>query len=311
MKFLVFLMGRVFSGALTVLGVLTLCFAGIHLLPGDPAEAMLGDGASEAERLALRSTLHLDLPLHTQYVRFLNDLVRHGLGPSFAHRDRTALSLVADVWPDTLALALCAALIAWSIAIPLALLAATRPGTRTDAAVGIASLVGVALPSLWVGPMLVTLFCVTIPVLPFPGPDARGPLSLLLPSFTLGLAMAGILTRMGRAALREVLREPYIVAARARGLSELNVMIRHALRSALVPLLTVGGAQLASLLGGALITEKLFDRRGVGLLLLESLTRRDIPVVLACVFVIASLAVLVQLVVDIAYGLIDPRIRVA
>lgn len=311
MRFLGFLARRLGAGALTVLGVVTLCFAAIHLLPGDPAEAMLGDTATEADRLALRLALHLDDPLSTQYLRFLNDLLRHGMGRSFAHHDRTALSLVAEVWPHTLALALCSALVAWSIALPLSLVSATRPHTRTDAAVGVISLLGVALPSLWIGPMLIYVFCVTLPVLPFPGPDSSVGLSLVLPSLTLGAGMAGILTRMGRSALREVLREPYITAARARGLSELNVLVRHALRSAMVPLLTVGGAQLASLLGGALVTEKIFDRRGVGLLLLDSLARRDIPVVLGCVFVIASLAVLVQLLVDVAYGLIDPRIRVA
>lgn len=309
MKLLGFLARRLGAGALTVLSVASLCFVVIHLLPGDPLDGLLGETATAADRAALRTALHLDLPLHRQYLEFLRDLAFHGLGRSFAHPERTAFAEVLRVWPDTARLAVAAALVAWVLAIPMALLAATRPGTRTDAAVGVASLVGMALPSLWIGPMLVRLFCVELPWLPFPGPDARGAAALILPAITLGAGMAGILTRMGRGALREVLREPYVLAARAKGLPAGVVLVKHALRSALVPLLTVGGAQLSALLGGAVITERLFDRDGVGLLFLEALLRRDIPVVLACVVTVAATVVLVQLAVDLAYALVDPRIR--
>jgi len=185
-----------------------------------------------------------------------------------------------------------------------------RPATRTDTTIGIASLLGVAIPSLWLGPVLILLFCVAVPVLPFPGPDAHGLAALVLPALTLGTGMAGILTRMGRASLREVLREPYILAAHARGLSVHKVMLCHALRTALVPLLTTGGTQLSSLLGGAIVTEKIFDRPGVGTLLLSSVLTRDVPVVLACVVAMATTAVLIQLAVDLAYAVVDPRIRI-
>jgi peptide/nickel transport system permease protein len=213
------------------------------------------------------------------------------------------------VWPSTAALAFAAALIAWALAIPLALVSAARARTRTDAAVGLGSLLAYAIPILWLGPLLVLVFCVALPLLPFPGPDARDPGALILPALALGVGMAGLLTRMGRSSLREVLREQYVLAARARGLSEPNVLVRHALRSALVPLLTTGGAQLAGLLGGAVVTEKIFDRAGVGTLLLTALTARDVPVVLACVVVMAATAALVQLAVDFAYVFVDPRIR--
>jgi peptide/nickel transport system permease protein len=309
-KLLRFLFFRVLAGALTVLGVVTFCFLALHLLPGDPTDSLLGDTATDADREALRHALHLDRPLLTQYALFLRDAFLRGMGPSFTHPEHSALREVADVWPSTVALALCSAAVGWAVALPLALVASARPGSRTDAAVGVVSLAGVALPTLYTGPLLITLLCVTVPVLPFPGPDATGASSLVLPSLTLGAGLAGMLTRMGRASLREVLLEPYITAARARGLSEPAVLVRHALRSALVPLRTVGGAQLSALLGGALVPEKVFDRPGVGLLLLEALTRRDIPVVLAGVFVVAATAVVMQLLVDLAYAAVDPRIRV-
>jgi peptide/nickel transport system permease protein len=310
MKLLGFVARRLGSGALTVLVVASLCFGLLHALPGDPCDFALGETATAADRDACRHELHLDRSFVAQYGLFLNDLARHGMGRSFTRRDHSALQEIAEVWPDTLALAAAAAIVAWLVAIPLAVIAATRPGTRTDAAIGVASLAGMALPSLWVGPMLVAVFCVAVPVLPFPGPDASGAASLVLPAITLGAGMAGILTRMGRASMREVLGEPYITAARARGLSEADVVVRHALRSALVPLLTVGGAQLSGLLGGAVITERIFDRRGLGSLFLDALQRRDLPVALGCVVVVAVTVVLIQLAVDLAYAAVDPRIRV-
>jgi peptide/nickel transport system permease protein len=313
MKFAIYIARRLGGGLVTVLGVATVCFVVLHAIPGDPTDAVLGETATAADRATLRRVMRLDEPLVVQYREYIRDLVvpSRGMGRSFRQPSVTAFSSVSRVWPHTLALALTAAAIAWLLAIPLALLAAMRPRTRSDAAIGVASLVGVAIPSLWLGPMLILAFCVAIPLLPFPGPDAKGPAALLLPALSLGIGMAGILTRMGRGSLREVLREPYILAARARGLSEANVMVRHALRSALVPLLTTGGAQLASLLGGAIVTEKIFDRPGLGTLLLDALSTRDVPVVLACVVTMAAMAVIVQLLVDLAYVAVDPRIRLS
>jgi peptide/nickel transport system permease protein len=311
MKLAWYLARRLLAGLVTVVGVATVCFVVLHALPGDPTDAVLGETATAEDRIALRRALRLDQPLAVQYSEYLRDLFTpaRGMGRSFRQPTTTAFQAIREVWPHTVALALTAALIAWALALPLALLAATRPRTRTDAAVGVASLIGVAIPSLWLGPLLILAFCVALPLLPFPGPDAHGPAALVLPALSLGIGMAGILTRMGRASLREVLREQYVLAARARGLSELNVMVRHALRSAMVPLLTTGGAQLTTLLGGAIVTEKIFDRPGLGTLLLASLTTRDLPVVLACVVVMAATAVMVQLLVDLAYVAVDPRIR--
>lgn len=313
MRYLGYLLRRAFGGAITVLAVMSVCFLVLQALPGDPTDTILGETATEEDRAQLRRALRMDLPLGARYVQFVLDIVvpARAMGHSLRQPTRTAFSMIAEVWPNTVVLAVSAALVAWAMAIPLALLAASKPRTKTDAVVGVASLVGVAVPSLWIGPLLILMFCVAIPLLPFPGPDAKGPLALVLPSLTLGVGMAGILTRMGRGALRETLREPFVTAARARGLSEPAVLIKHALRAAMVPLLTTGGAQLAGLLGGAIITEKIFDRPGLGTLLLQALTMRDIPVVLACVVVIAATAVLVQLMVDVAYVLVDPRIRLS
>jgi len=313
LRYLGYLLRRTLGGALTVLAVVSACFLVLEALPGDPTDTILGETATAEDRAQLRRALRLDQPFATRFAQFILDLIvpARGMGHSLRQPARSAASMIADVWPNTITLAVSSALVAWAIAIPLALLAASRPRTKTDAAVGVASLVGVAIPSLWLGPLLILAFCVAVPALPFPGPDAKGPLSLVLPSLTLGVGMAGILTRMGRASLRETLREPFVTAARARGLSEPAVLVKHALRAAMVPLLTTGGAQLASLLGGAIITEKIFDRPGLGTLLLQSLTARDIPVVLACVVVIAATAVLVQLMVDVAYVLVDPRIRLS
>ncbi|MBL8605404.1 MAG: ABC transporter permease [Myxococcales bacterium] len=311
MRWLGFFARRMVSGLGTVFAVASLCFFALHALPGDPVDVLLDETASGAERAQLRGALRLDQPLVAQYVGFVTDLVARGMGRSFVHPERTALAEVWRVWPSTAVLAVAAMGVAWAVAIPLAVLAARRPGSRTDAAVGVSSLVAMALPSVWTGPLLVLLFCVILRVLPFPGPDAAGPSGLVLPALTLGASMAGILTRMGRSALREVLREPYIAAARAKGLSEPVVLVAHALRSAMVPLMTVGGAQLSALLGGAVVTEKVFERRGLGSLFLESLLRRDVPVALACVVAVACTVVLVQLMLDVAYAWVDPRIRSA
>jgi peptide/nickel transport system permease protein len=311
MKLALYLLRRLAGGWITVLGVASLCFFILHALPGDPAETILGEAATEQDRVALRSTLRLDQPVTVQYREYILDLFvpSREMGRSFRRPAVTALSSIRRVWPHTALLALCAALIAWSLAIPMALIAASRPGTRTDATVGLASLLGLAIPSLFLGPLLITLFCVKLPLLPFPGPDATGASAVVLPAVSLGIGMAGILTRMARGSLRDVLREPYVLAARARGLSAINVLIRHALRSALVPVLTTGGAQLTALLGGAIVTEKIFDRPGIGTLLLEALSTRDLPIVLACVVVMAVTAVAIQLLVDLAYVAVDPRIR--
>jgi peptide/nickel transport system permease protein len=299
---------RVLRGIATVFGVVSLVFLLLHLIPGDPVAAMLGDQASPEERVALRKTLHLDQPLIEQYGLFLSDVWGGGLGLSFRDQTRSVASLIAEVVPDTMWLALAAVVLALAAALPLGTLAAVRRGSFWDDVASSFALFGLAVPNIWLGPLLILLFGVWLRVLPLPGDDV-GFASLILPACTLGAALSAVLTRQMRASLLEVLNEPYMRAARARGLSELRLVVFHALRNALLPVLTVAGAQLGALLGGAVVAEKIFERRGIGSLFLEAFFERDIPVVQGCALVIAVFYVGVNLVVDLLYGVIDPRVR--
>lgn len=299
---------RVLRGIATVFGVVSLVFLLLHLIPGDPVAAMLGDQASPEEREALRRTLHLDRPLLEQYVLFLRDVWGGGLGLSFRDQTRSVASLIGEVVPDTLWLALSAVVLALAAALPLGTLAAVRRGSIWDDLASSFALFGLAVPNIWLGPLLILFFGVWLRVLPLPGDDA-GIASLILPACTLGAALSAVLTRQMRASLLEVLNEPYMRAARARGLSETRLVVHHAMRNALLPVLTVAGAQLGALLGGAVVAEKIFERRGIGSLFLEAFFERDIPVVQGCALVITVFYVAVNLGVDLLYGVIDPRVR--
>jgi peptide/nickel transport system permease protein len=302
---------RVLRALLTVWGVVTLVFLLVHLIPGDPVDAILGDQAAPEDRAALRRSLRLNQPLPAQYVLFVGDVVDLSLGRSFRARDRDVADLVREAFPHTLALTLGAMLVALAFAIPLGALAATRPGGARDRLASTFAATGLAIPHIWLGPLLVLAFGVKLRVLPMPGDDPAQPLALILPAFTVGTGLMAIMTRQMRAALIEVLNEPYIRAARARGLSPHVILFKHALRNALLPVMTVGAAQLGGLLSGAVIAEKIFERPGLGTLFLEAFFDRDIPVVQGCVLVIACAYVSVNLAVDLLYGVVDPRVRLA
>ena len=308
-SFLGYVTGRLARAALTVAGVVTLVFLLVRLIPGDPIDAILGDQASPEDRAALRTTLRLDRPLPAQYVAFLGDVVDGSLGHSFRQRDQTVASLVSEVLPPTVVLALAALLTAWLIAVPLGAIGAVRRGTGWDRTASTVSILGLAIPNIWLGPLLILVFGVELLWLPLPGDDSAPVASLVLPAITVGTALAAILTRQTRAAMVEVLGEPYIQVARAKGLPARAVVGRHALRNALLPVLTVGAAQLGALLSGTVVAEKIFERPGLGTLFLEAFFARDIPVVQGCVLVIATIYVLVNLGVDLVYGVIDPRVR--
>jgi peptide/nickel transport system permease protein len=299
---------RLLRAALTVFGVVTALFVLLHAIPGDPVQAILGDQASPEDRAALRRTLRLSEPLPAQYAHYLGDVVSGTLGHSFRMQSRTVAELVTEALPHTLALALAALTFALVVAIPLGALAALRRGTRWDDAAVSFALIGLAVPHIWLGPLLVLVFGVWLRVLPMPG-DEPSLRALLLPALTVGAAMAAILTRQTRAQLSEVLAEPYIRAARARGIGETRLLFRHALRNALLPVLTIAGAQLGALLSGAVVAEKIFERRGLGTLLLDAFFDRDIPVVQGCALVIALFYVLTNLAVELLYGVVDPRVR--
>jgi peptide/nickel transport system permease protein len=306
-----YLLLRVLRATATVWGVVSLVFLLVHLIPGDPLDAILGDQAAPEDRAALRSALRLDQPLAAQYLAFAGDVLDGSLGHSFRQRDRPVASLVGEVLPYTAALALCSLLIAFALSLPLGVLAAVRHRSAWDKGASLLALIGVAIPNIWLGPLLVLGLAVELRALPLPGDDAGRPLALVLPALTVGAALTAVLTRQTRAALLEILSEQYVLAARARGVGPLRLLFHHALRNALLPIMTVAAAQLGALLSGTVIAEKIFERPGIGTLFLEAFFDRDIPVVQGCVLLVALSYVLLNLAVDLLYGVVDPRVRLA
>ena len=287
-------------------GVATLVFSLIHLVPGDPAQAMLGDGASPDDIAQLRTRLGLDRPLTEQYARYLRGLVRGDLGTSL-RTQQPVTTQIAERLPATAELASAAMLVAVALALPLGLIAAVWRGTWVDqSAMGLA-LVGISVPGFWLGPLLALVFAVELGWLPVSG---RGTLAhLVLPAITLGSALAAILARMTRASVLEELREQYVVAARARGASRVRAVVVHALRNSLIPVVTILGLQLGAVLTGSIITETIFSWPGVGRLLIQSINFRDYPMVQGCILLIAVTYVTMNLLTDLVYGWLDPRIR--
>jgi peptide/nickel transport system permease protein len=304
-----YLVARVGRAALTALLVATLAFLLLRIVPGDPVDAIVGDQASPEDRALVRAQLHLDEPLILQYGRFLATVADGSLGQSFRMPARSVWSLIAEVVPETALLSLCALAIAWTLAIPSGVIAASRRGTRVDRVLSFLSLLGLALPTIWLGPLLVLVFAVKLRVLPLPGDDPGGLAPLVLPALTMGAALSAVLTRQTRAAMIEVLAQPYITAARARGVSAKWVLFKHGLRNALLPVITVGAAQLGALLSGAVIAEKIFEREGLGTLFLDAFFARDLPVVQGVVLVVGLTYVAINLALDLVYGWVDPRVR--
>lgn len=295
--------------ALTIpvlLGVATLVFALIHLIPGDPAQAILGETAAQEDVDALRQRLGLDRPLLEQYALFLRGAVRGDLGTSLRTSEPVAQAII-DRLPATLELAAAAMLVAIGFALPLGIIAAVKRATITDHLASTVSLLGISIPNFWLGPLLAIVFAVELGWLPVSG---RGTLAhLVLPAVSLGAALAAILARMTRASLLEELREPYVQAARARGASRTRAVLRHAFRNSLIPVVTLIGLQFGAVLTGAVITETIFAWPGIGRLLIQSIGFRDYPLVQGCILFIAVTYVGMNLLTDLMYGVLDPRIR--
>lgn len=290
----------------TLFGVVTLVFLVIHLIPGDPVEFMLGETAQQADKVKLRSDLGLDLPIAVQYFRFLSGLVQGDLGTSF-HFRQPVFSLIMQRLPATIELSLGALVIALSIAIPLGVLSAVKPYSFVDKGSLLIALLGVSMPNFWLGPILIIIFSINLGWFPVSG---KGDLShLILPAVTLGSSMAGILTRMVRSSLIDILKEDYIKTARAKGLPEHVVLLKHALRNALLPVITIIGLQFGSLLAGSIITETIFSWPGIGRLTIQAIFSRDYPLVQGCVMIIALGYVFINLLTDLVYVWIDPRIK--
>lgn len=299
---------RLLNTAIVIFGVLLLTFLLIHLVPGDPVEVMLGESASMADREALRTELGLDQPLLQQFGSYLSKLAHGDFGHSI-HTRTPIIDLVKTRYPATVKLALLSLLIGLVIGIPMGIYAALKASCWQDFVVTIVSVRLSAMPAFWLGPVLMLLFAVWLGWLPVSGMESNT--SIILPAITLGFGLSAILTRMTRTSLLEVLNDDYIRTARAKGLSERVVILRHALRAALLPIITIVGLQMGSLLAGTVITETIFSWDGIGRLLVESIEKRDYPVTQACVLVVALSYVVVNLCTDVLYKLADPRVRVA
>jgi peptide/nickel transport system permease protein len=302
-----FLARRLVLTLVVLLGVATLVFSLIHLVPGDPAQAMLGEGAAPEDIAQLRARLGLDRPLIEQYAAYMRGLAQGDLGVSL-RTQQPVTQQIAERVPATAELAGAAMLVAVALALPLGVIAAVWRGTWVDQSAMALALAGISVPGFWLGPLLALVFAVELGWLPVSG---RGTAAhLVLPAVTLGAALAAILARMTRASVLEELREQYVVAARARGASRARAVLVHALRNSLIPVVTILGLQLGAVLTGSIITETIFSWPGVGRLLIQSINFRDYPMVQGCILLIAVTYVAMNLLTDVVYGWLDPRIRV-
>ena len=289
-------------------GVATLVFLLLHFIPGDPIDLMLGDSALGTDRETLRDQLGLNDPLIIQYIRYFGDLLQGDWGTSLFSK-KPVFDEIMERVPATMELMFGAMVVTILVAMPLGLIAAVKKGTWIDQGSMIFSLLGVSIPNFWLGPMLILLFSIHFDLLPV---NERGGLEhLILPALTLGTSLASILARITRSSVVETLQAEYIRTARSKGISELRILLRHALRNALIPIVTVIGLQIGVLLSGAIITEAIFDWPGLGNLLISAINSRNYPLVQGCVLFIAGSYVMVNLVIDLLYAYLDPRIRLS
>ncbi len=301
-----YIISRLLSAVIVIIGVVFIVFMLIHIVPGDPVEVMLGESATAVDREALRKSLGLDQSIAQQFYQFLNGVIHFDLGNSLHSRKPIAELISARIVP-TVQLTLASLLVAFLIAFPLGIIAALKKDRFADTAAMTFSLIGIAIPNFLMGPLLILLFSVTLGWFPVSGKSGLD--SLVLPALTLGTALAAVLSRMIRASLLEVLHEDYIRTAKAKGLSRFRIVSLHAMRNALLPVITLIGLQFGALLAGAVITEMVFSWPGLGQLTIESIQKRDYPVVQACILLISTSYVVINTITDIVYALLDPRIR--
>lgn len=301
-----YLLSRLRQMVPVVLGVVTVVFLLIHLIPGDPVEIMLGESALAAQKEELRRELRLDRPLAAQYGEFLLGLAKGDLGTSFRSRE-PVLDEILRRLPATLLLSAASMIVALLIAVPLGVLSAMRQHSPVDHICGFLAMLGLSMPNFWLGPLLILVFSLGLGLFPVSGYGTAG--HLVLPAVTMGTGMAAILMRMLRASLLEEIRQDYVRAASARGLSRRAAVLRHALVNSLIPVLTVMGLQFGALLAGSIITETIFSWPGIGRLTVQAIDARDYPLVQGCVLFIALCTVTVNLVTDLLYSRLDPRIR--
>jgi ABC-type dipeptide/oligopeptide/nickel transport system permease component len=304
-----FLRRRLLSSLSAVFGVSVLVFLLVHLIPGDPVDNLLGERADPIDKVEMRRCMDLDQPLVVQFGRFLKNVADGSLGHTCPDRRRTVASLIVEALPSTVALATSAMVVALILALPLGILAALRPRSALDAAATVISLAGISMPAMWLGPLLLAIFYVGLQWLPGPADDRAGLAGLVLPSFMLGTHLMAMLARMTRSSLLEVLGEDYVRTARAKGVPERGVIWKHTLRNALIPVITLTGLQFGFLLGGAIVVETVFAWPGLGRLLVDSVAYRDYPVIQAEILLFSCEFVLINLIVDLLYAVVNPEIR--
>ena len=286
--------------------VVSLVFLLIHLIPGDPIQQMLGEGAPAADIAATRHAYGLDAPLGEQYLRYWKGVLHGDLGRSIRY-NQSVTTLLIQRYPYTFALTLASLLIAIVLSFPAGVYSAQHPNRWSDRVISVVSLFGLSFPNIALGPILIILFAIKLGKLPVSG--AGGVEHVILPAITMGGSMAAILTRMVRTSMLEELNQDYIRTARAKGLPERTVVYRHALRNAMIPVLTVLGLQFGALLAGAIVTEKIFSWPGIGRLTVDAISSRDYYVVQGCILAIGLTYVAVNFLTDILYSVANPRIR--
>ncbi len=291
-----------------VWAVVTLVFLLIHIVPGDPVRNTLGENATEAQVLELKHKLGLDLPLSQQYINYWRGVLRGDLGVSLVNPSDQVLEKILTRYPATIELALAGLAVAILISIPLGVTAGTNQGKLIDNIASVIALLGISMPGFVLGPLMIYLFAIKLDLLPVSG--RYGPEYLILPAVTLGAALAAILMRMVRSSVIEELNEDYVRTARAKGLSERQVIYKHVLKNGLIPVVTVIGLQFGVLLAGAIITEVIFSWPGLGRLTIDAINSRDYPLVQGCILMIALTYIIANLLTDFAYRLLDPRINV-
>lgn len=305
-----YLVRRAVSSLGSVVGVVLLVFVLLHLIPGDPVDNLLGEDARPQDKVELRKCMDLDQSLPVQFGRFLKSTLDGSLGYSCPDRKLTVAARIKQALPPTIQLAVAGMVVGLFLGLPLGIAAALKVNTRWDTVLTTVALIGISMPSPWLGPMLVYVFFAVLQWLPGPGEDPGKLRGLALPAVMLGTHLMAMLARMTRSSLLDTLSEDYIRTARAKGLPAWKVILKHAMRNALLPVITVAGMQFGSLLAGAVVTERVFARPGLGTLLIEAIAQRDYRVVQGCTLVIAVMYVTVNLIVDVLYAAVDPRIRV-
>jgi peptide/nickel transport system permease protein len=301
-----YLARRLALALITLWGVVTFVFLLLHLIPGDPVETMLGEGARPAEIAAMRKSLGLDLPLLTQYGHYWRNLARGELGTSF-RTGESVLKTLRQSYPATLKLTLASMVAGLLISVPLGVLAARRHGSGVDAAITSISLLGVSIPHFVLGPLLIIALAISWPLLPVSGMGTWR--HLVLPTITLATALAAILIRMVRSSMVNELDRPYVITARAKGLSRKRVTYLHAMKNGLMPVVTILGLQFGGLLAGAIITETIFSWQGIGRLMIQAIQSRDYPLIQSCILAISVTYIVINFVTDLVYSVLDPRVR--